>query len=376
MLEKIVLFTGSDKDFEQLLDERIAPDERTIEFLETIRLYNARIRASDALAPGFDPSKLEEVDNCIVRSNDFGSILSHVVSNFSSIVTQAHDIRTLYVQNPPLRSIASLESQYPQTIEREYTQYRSVSKNDLPEIYASLEEGVLGQEACKKEIVSSLYKLSVIQHERPIVLLLYGPSGVGKTETAKCLSESLGGKLTRIQMSMMQTSEAFEYIFGAEHSKGSFARDLLCRESNVVLLDEFDKVPAGLYNAFYELFDEGVFTDTNYQVDIKGGVFVCTSNFMNEGEIKKALGPAMYSRINACISFSDLRVEDKIALVNRHYAHITGFLDSDDEQFIEQTDILRWFTKNALRYNNMRIMKTKLERAIFGKLSERILASE
>jgi hypothetical protein len=82
------------------------------------------------------------------------------------------------------------------------------------------------------------------------------------------------------------------------------------------------------------------------------------------------------SRINVCISFSDLRIEDKIALINRHYAHITGFLDSDDKQFIGQTDILGWFTQNAPRYNNMRIMKIRLERAIFGKLSERILASK
>ncbi len=72
--------------------------------------------------------------------------------------------------------------------------------------------------------------------------MFYGPSGVGKTETARCLSEAVGGELTRVQFSMMQTQEAYEYLFGAEHSKASFARGLLARESNVVLIDEFDKV--------------------------------------------------------------------------------------------------------------------------------------
>lgn len=95
-----------------------------------------------------------------------------------------------------------------------------------------------------------------------MVLLFYGPSGVGKTETAKQLSGAMGGGLTRIQFSMFQNQEAFDYVFGAEHSKGSFARDLLGGEANIILLDEFDKVNHGLYNAFYELFDEGVLTDT------------------------------------------------------------------------------------------------------------------
>ena len=54
--------------------------------------------------------------------------------------------------------------------------------------------------------------------------MLYGPSGVGKTESAKSISKTMGGELLRIQFSMMQTAEAYNYVFGAEHSKGSFAR--------------------------------------------------------------------------------------------------------------------------------------------------------
>ena len=87
--------------------------------------------------------------------------------------------------------------------------------------------------------------------------MLYGPSGVGKTESAKSISKTMGGELLRIQFSMMQTTEAYNYVFGAEHSKGSFARDMMARESNVILIDEFDKVNPAFYNAFYELFDEG-----------------------------------------------------------------------------------------------------------------------
>ena len=49
-------------------------------------------------------------------------------------------------------------------------------------------------------------------------------------------------------------------------------RDLLGRESNAVLLDEFEKVNHSLYNVFYQQFDEGLFIDTNYKVNIIMGL--------------------------------------------------------------------------------------------------------
>ena len=147
-------------------------------------------------------------------------------------------------------------------------------------------------------------------------IVMSGPSGVGKTETAKSISKSLGGELLRIQFSMMQTAEAYNYVFGAEHSKNSFARDMMGRESNVVLIDEFDKVNPNFYNAFYELFDEGRYVDSNYDVDLKKTIFICTCNFMSEQEIKRALGPAMFSRIGCCIEYKDLTKVQKAIIID------------------------------------------------------------
>lgn len=370
-----MLFQGSARDFQELLNKEIDKTELTVEFLETIRLYNARIRASDIASPDFDLSVGEAVDNCIVRADDFGSVVSHVISNFAMIVSQTYEIRTLFIQNPPKRVISSLESFYPDIIEWKKSEYAKVSKDDFKNIYTEMNSNVLGQIKSKEEIISSLYKLSTMKSDRPIVLLLYGPSGVGKTETAKSLSGALGGRLTRVQISMMQTNEAFEYIFGAEHSKGSFARDLLSRESNVVLLDEFDKVNPGLYNAFYELFDEGRLEDTNYSVDIKDGIFICTTNFESEDEIRQILGPAMYSRIGACVEYFELSEEEKIVLVNRHFKKVIDCLDGADSDLIEESNMRQWFIENSARYNNIRIMKTKIERAIFRKLSARVICA-
>lgn len=369
MIKKIVIFNGSKRDFEKVIKERISKEDNTIPFMDLIQHYNARLRPNESGVGENALSRKIEVDNCIVRAEDYGSVLEHVLSNFAGIIALNHDVGTLYVQNPPKRVRKSLES-YLDNIEYLSSDYMEICREDLKTIYNNLRIDILGQEKCKKQIMSGLYRTVTKGNDKPVVLMLYGPSGVGKTETAKSISKSLGGELLRIQFSMMQSNEAYNYIFGAEHSKGSFARDMMGRESNVVLIDEFDKVNPIFYNAFYELFDEGKYVDSNYEVDLKNAIFLCTCNFMSENEIKKVLGPAMYSRIGCCIEYMDLTVEQKNIIIEKWYDEIMEKLNEEEKNFIDNTDVLEWFKENANRYDNIRLLKTRLENAIYNELTE------
>ena len=157
--------------------------------------------------------------------------MPHVLSNFVNIVTLNYQIGVLYVQNPPRRVLESLQSALDGDIEYKGSSYVELTRTVLKTIYQNLDNDVLGQDQCKKQILSGMYRLTTGTHGKPVVLMLYGPSGVGKTESAKSISKSLGGDLLRIQFSMMQTEEAFNYVFGSEHSKSSLARDMVGRES-------------------------------------------------------------------------------------------------------------------------------------------------
>ena len=373
MTDKVVIFTGSKRDFDTFLDSQIGEYDETIPFMELIQHYNARLRPNESGVGEEALSTKIKVENCVVRSDDYGSVLPHVLSNFTNIVTLNHDIGTLYVQNPPRRVIESLRAGYGDDIEYHENIYPELTRETLAKIYSELNEDVLGQEECKRQILSGMYRLTTGSSSKPVVLMLYGPSGVGKTESAKSISKTLGGELLRVQFSMMQTQEAYDYVFGAEHSKSSFARDMMGRESNVILIDEFDKVNPLFYNAFYELFDEGRYVDTNYSVNLGQAVFLLTCNFGSESEIKKVLGPAMFSRIGCCIEYADLSTEQKQAIVERWYQSVIETLKEDERSFISETNIREWFLKNAERYDNIRILKTKLENAVFEKLTDHFI---
>lgn len=215
MIDKVVVFTGSKKDFEIFLEKQIPEDSETIPFMELIQHYNARLRPNES---GVRENALRaniEVDNCVVRADDYGSVMPHVLSNFANIVN--------------------------------------------------------------------------------------------------------------------------------------------------------------LNYAFYELFDEGKYVDTNYSVELGQAIFLLTCNFSNENEIKKALGPAMFSRIGCCVEYADLTVEQKQKIVNNWYDSIMASLKDDERVYIETTDIHEWFLKNAERYDNIRILKSKMENAIFEKLTDHFI---
>ncbi|MGU8959219.1 AAA family ATPase [Clostridium perfringens] len=370
MINEVVVFWGSNRDFDKLLEERLLDNEDTIPFMELIQHYNARLRPNESGVKESSLRKNIEVENCICRSDDYGSVLEHVLSNFVNIVSLNHNINRLFVQNPPKKVLKSLKSTFGKEIEYKYSEHKKITVNLLKKIYKNLNKGIFGQDKCKKQLISGIYRLTKNNSYKPVVFLLYGPSGVGKTESARIISNSLGGKLLRVQFSMMQTSEAYNYVFGSEHSRGSFARDMISRESNVILIDEFDKVHPNFYNAFYQVFDEGRYVDANYDVDLKKTIFLCTCNFNSEEEIKQALGPAMFSRIGCCIKYSELISIQKKTIVEKWYENILNELNYDEKKIIMDTNILNWFLDNVERFDNIRILKTKIEQAIFDKLTD------
>ncbi|WP_270659862.1 AAA family ATPase [Enterococcus thailandicus] len=377
-MERIVVFYGSNRDYKKFLSENdISLDKATL-FPEIISQYNETIRASntgyiDQTNKYYTDDKLY-IENVVIMQNDFASVLDHVISNFSHIISLAHEMDNLFLQNPPKRVVESLLSSFPEEyLEYEYSKYSSFSINQIKAIKKKLDLTIIGQKAAKFDVLSSLYQLSKKKDNKPIVLHFYGPSGVGKTELAKSISDFMGGELLKIQFSMMQTEEANKYIFGDQHSRASFAKDLISRESNIVLIDEFDKVHPNFYNAFYEVFDEGIYRDLNYSVNVKNTIFILTSNFSGSEEINKRLGPAMASRIGKSVRFDNLNVDSIKRIIEMRYCEIYSILDKEEKLIIDRENLLSWYLIHSENFTNIRELKSRIEQDIYNVLTNNFL---
>lgn len=370
-MEKIVLFKGSKKDFQELLSDNYVGDDYT-PFMELIRQYNAAVRANDISATDdlgtFDH---KEIENVVIYADDFASVTSHVITNFPNIVILGHNIQNLYIQNAPKRVEYSLRVTFDEVIEEKFSDYHTATPEEVVDIFKDLnDDTVIGQENAKKQSSIGIYKSAVLRDEKPLVLLYYGPSGVGKTELAKKISNHYNGKLTRLQFSMMQTDESYKYIFGDEHGKASFARDLLARETNIILIDEFDKVNSGLYNVFYQMFDEGEFEDINYQVDVSNCIFILTSNFLDEKDIVGKVGFPIYSRIDNKIKFENLTDKELRLVIDKIFASICGKLSEKQVEIVNKSGLLDRYFDSLEIFKNVRLLYKYIENDIFTILFE------
>lgn len=365
-MNKIVMFYGSNRDF----DEYVAEHEEVYDitpFMSIVKDYNAKLRPNTAQNDEERDIK-KPVAVVVVKADEYGSVVEHVISNFHMVITLNHEISRLYLQNPPKRIDASLRAQYTDIIEEEFTEYEPMTRDVLRTIYSKVNTEIIGQAIAKKRVFTTMYKACGIGYSKPIVIMLLGPSGVGKTETAKSISRSLGGELLRIQFSMMQSQEAYNYVFGAEHSKSSLARDLFGRETNIILIDEFDKVNTIFYNAFYQIFDEGVYVDTTYTVDVRNSVIFCTSNYDSAEEAKAHLGAPIFSRFDAMVKYEYLSQSDKETILGNIYRDSMDFLHPDEKLVLEDKHIHELFAKNLHLYDNVRLLRSSVEEAIFSEL--------
>lgn len=261
-----------------------------------------------------------------IDSDEYSGVAEHVITNFAQFITKL-DFQDVYIHNPPSRLEKQIKKMEQNNSDSmcilEYIEsYRNFDIDDITIIKEEFDKTIIGQNKVKVELLPALYNHVVKVGKKPLVLMLYGSPGIGKTETAKYLSEVLDEKLFRSQFSMFQNESFASYLFGSDHNFKSFGKDLMDRTSNVILLDEFDKASSVFHSAFYQLFDEGIFEDANYKVNLENSVIICTSNYKSESEIEEHLGGAMYSRFDFLIHFEDFLDETKIKIGSLHIESI------------------------------------------------------
>ena len=303
---QIVIVDGPRSYFDEQLHES---DSKLMSLPRIARLVD-EINRTFRTQPA-DSSKPPEVDRSSItgkivyaRSNDYASIGEHVRLNFAEFIDDIEPL-SLYLHNPPRHIREQIESAF-NDVQISTYDYPKISEENIARLKADFPTTVLGQEAAMSSLLASFQTMFDLDNEKPLVLLFIGPSGVGKTETAKLISHIMGGELMRKQFSMFQNERFASYLFGGELSENSFGHDLLDRTSNVLLLDEFDKANPVFHSAFYQLFDEGEFIDRNYHVNVSRAVIICTSNYASKNDAREELGDPIYSRFDAVITFASL----------------------------------------------------------------------
>lgn len=319
-----------------------------------------------------DKEKKEKIEVLVGKSEEYSMIKEEALNDFVTILEE-YKIEDMYFQNPPKLIFEMLKKSYKKKeIKIEYFEFKDIDEKIILEINSKFDTKIIGQNNVKEKLLINLYSNIKKLKTKPLILMFYGPSGVGKTETAKYLSEILGEKLFRKQFSMYQNNSFFDYVFGEKHGISSLARDLLNRESNVILFDEFDKAESTFYSAFYQLFDEGILIDKNYEVKLKNSIIICTSNYRNLLDIKKKLGEAIYSRFDDFIEFKTINYNNMANIAKQMYEKNLIKLNLEEQKIIEESEIFNTIIDNIKKFYNVR----QLEKIIIQLIAKELLKNK
>jgi ATP-dependent Clp protease ATP-binding subunit ClpC len=160
-------------------------------------------------------------------------------------------------------------------------------KDKLLRLEEILHQRIIGQEEAVKLISGAMRRArtGVRDPKKPIGSFLFiGPTGVGKTETAKALAHVFfgdEGAVARLDMSEYQTDDALTRLIGSfeEGKMGSLSKILKEKPYGVLLLDEFEKTNPDIHDLFLQILDEGFFSDMKgKRVNARNIIFIATSN--------------------------------------------------------------------------------------------------
>jgi len=222
----------------------------------------------------------------------------------------------------------------------------------LQNLEQELHNRVIGQEAAVSAVAKAVRRgrMGLKDPKRPIGSFMFlGPTGVGKTELAKALSEALFGdedSMIRVDMSEFMEKHAVSRMVGSPpgyvgyDEGGQLTEKVRRRPYSVVLFDEVEKAHPDVFNMILQVLEDGVLTDSQgRRVDFRNTVIILTSNVgarqisdggarlgfviddkpeSNYGEIKtrvmselkNVFRPEFLNRLDEIIVFSQLTTED------------------------------------------------------------------
>ena len=280
-------------------------------------------------------------------------------------------------------------------------------KKDLKNLEENLKRVIFGQDKAVKTL-SNAIKLSRVglRDENKTIgsFLFTGPTGVGKTEISKQLSEILGIDLLRFDMSEYMERHTVSRLIGAPPGYVGFDQGGLLTEAIVksphcvLLLDEIEKAHPDIFNILLQVMDAGQLTDNNgRKSDFRNVILIMTTNIGAEllskknigfaessneldamNSLKRLFSPEFRNRLDETIQFNYLDKTIILSIVDKFLTKLQAQLDKRNVEIQVSKKVIEWIADNGYdkemgarpmeRFISQNIKKPLVDKLLFGNL--------
>jgi ATP-dependent Clp protease ATP-binding subunit ClpA len=248
--------------------------------------------------------------------------------------------------------------------------------SNLSNLMSNLQNEVYGQDSAIETVVDKILvaRAGLKSENKPVGSFVFmGPTGCGKTETAKSLSKHLGVKLLRFDMSEYQEKHSVSKLIGSppgyvgfEENAGLLITQIQENPNAVLLFDEVEKSHPDVTTILLQMMDNGFITGSNgKKADCRNIVLILTTNAgaqaseknhigfgqqekdYSDADIKKFFAPEFRNRLDGIITFAKLSKETMIKIVGKFMVELRDQVQEKGIKIKLRDDAVDWLVKQG-----------------------------
>ena len=306
------------------------------------------------------------------------------------------------------RTIGEREIQYElaKMIQMPEEKIMETESNNLASLQDNLQEEVYGQDLALTEVVDKIIvaQAGLKSENKPIGSFVFmGPTGCGKTETAKALAKHLSVKLLRFDMSEYQEKHSISKLIGSppgyvgfEENAGLLITQIQENPNAVLLFDEVEKSHPDVSTVLLQMMDNGFITGSNgKQADCRNLILILTTNAganeaeknaigfgaqekdYNDKDLKKFFTPEFRNRLDGIITFNKLAKETMVKIVTKFVDELKTQVKDKNIKIKINKEATEWLiTKGFNPKMGARPLQRVIDKEIKRDLAKKMLFGE
>lgn len=295
-----------------------------------------------------NPIGVEQIINTVRKKENL-----HIIINFNLLTRFKSDFGQFIETIIPINDIYKRGDEVKIDI-------NNLNDDSIKLLKDNLNNKLYGHKKFKDELIKQIKNYSILYNlgELKIMsILICGDSGIGKTELAKIIHNTFykDSKMIKINLGNYKTQGALNSLigspkgyFGSERG-GELSNKIQNSDSKVILIDEFEKADTDIFNFFYELLEDGKFTDLNEnEFDLNGYLIIFTSN-LNEKNYKDIIPAPLLSRFTMKALFEPLDYATKNKYVQEKCKNLVNVYNEKYGKSIDFKDVLNNIDKDTIK---------------------------